>query len=191
MKCHDLSYWIYQKVLIETSWPFILNIPKGAYWKVITLQIGYIFKVPIEQKWPYWMKICLLNENVHFDKKCVFCLKMRILNENVSIDRKDTYWMKIMTINQMKNYSKFPTVLIVIFFKLVFFFFFGLNNEKIQESSHTNGSNNNTKWFFKTPYGCFSSQISHSLPYALAILFFSTINFGFNVYILCETMSRY
>ena len=94
MKCHDLSYWIYQKVLIETSWPFILNISKGVYWKVITLQIGYIFKVPIEQKWPYWMKICLLNENVHFDKKCVFCLKMRILNENVSIDRKDTYWMK-------------------------------------------------------------------------------------------------
>ena len=86
----------------------------------------------------------------------------------------------------MKNCSKFSIVWVV-----NFFFFFFINSEKIQESSHMNGSNNNTEQFFKIPYGCFCSQISHSLPYALPILFFSIINFGFNVYILCETMSRY
>ena len=62
--------------------PFILDILKGAYWKVITLHIGYILKclltenvfiewnMSIDQKSTYWMERCLLTENMHIDWKC-------------------------------------------------------------------------------------------------------------------------
>ena len=52
---------------------------KSAYW---------MKKVPIEWKYIYWPKMCLLNENVHID------WKMHILNENAPINRKCICWMK-------------------------------------------------------------------------------------------------
>ena len=58
--------------------------------------------------------------------------------------------------------TKFPIVWAVDFFVCLFYFL--SNSEKVQESSHTNGSNNNTKRFFQTPYKRFSSQISHLFP---------------------------
>ena len=66
-----------------------MDIPKGVYWKVITLYSLYILKVPIGWKDVYWPKMCLLNENVSIDKK------MCLLNKNVLIDWKITYWMKM------------------------------------------------------------------------------------------------
>ena len=95
-----------------------MDIPNGAYWKVITLHIEYIFKMPIEWKDAYWMKDvywlkrCLLNENVSIDRKCAYWLDIPkgiyckfitfyfgyILN--VHIERKCAYWPKMCLLNK-------------------------------------------------------------------------------------------
>ena len=41
-------------------------LPKGVYWYVITLYIGYQ-KVPIDRKCAYWLKMCILAENVSIE----------------------------------------------------------------------------------------------------------------------------
>ena len=66
----------------KRSLPFILDILKCVYWKVITLYIGYI-------KGVYWMKMYLLTEKLSIEWK--YCL----LNKNVHIEWKYAYWRVI------------------------------------------------------------------------------------------------
>ena len=127
----------------------------------------------------------LLNENVPIDRKCAYWMKMCLLTKNVHIEWKDTCWRVIILwgINS-GSYSfgnLFSTSSLSSFLetqetcgsssKLLFviwiFFFFWLNSEKIQESSYTNGSNNNTERFLYTFYKCYSSKIFilFSMPY--------------------------
>ena len=56
-----------------------MDILKGAYWNVITIHIGYILKVSIDWKCIYWMKMCLLNENMRFDWNGAYWMKMCLL----------------------------------------------------------------------------------------------------------------
>ena len=79
-----------------------MYIPKGAYWKVITIQIGYTKKYLLKGHNPsywiyikgaYWMIRCLLNEKVPIEWKG--WMKRCLLNENISIGRKCVYWIKM------------------------------------------------------------------------------------------------
>ena len=63
----------------KRSLPFILDILKCVYWKVITLYIGYI-------KGVYWMKMYQLTEKLFIEWKYVYWTKMCILNENMHIE---------------------------------------------------------------------------------------------------------
>ena len=91
---------------IERLQPFILDIPKDAYWNVITLHIGYtkryllkcynpLFGIYIKDT--YWPKMCLLTE------KCVYCMKIFLLTKKVLIEWKNDYWPKNYILN--KNMS--------------------------------------------------------------------------------------
>ena len=71
-----------------------MDIPKSVYWKVITLHIRYIWKVPIERKCDYWPKMCLLNK-MSIESKGAYGLKMYLLNKNVSTNKKSVYLMKM------------------------------------------------------------------------------------------------
>ena len=90
LKGHNPSYRIYKKVPIDwkdACWPKMC-LPKGVYWKITILQIGYT-------------KRCLLIEKMPIGRKCVIkrcLLKCHNLSywifKKVSIDRKDAYWPK-------------------------------------------------------------------------------------------------
>ena len=94
---------------------------KGVHWKVITLHIGYTKrclliekmlvgqkcayqKVSIErsqsfildiQKDVYWLKKCLLVENVSIKRCLLKCHNLSYwIFKKMSIDRKDAYWPK-------------------------------------------------------------------------------------------------
>ena len=71
-----------------------MYIPKGAYWKVITIQIGYTKKYLLKGHNPsywiyikgaYWMKRCLLNEKAEW--KDAYWMKIFLLVENVYLNK--------------------------------------------------------------------------------------------------------
>ena len=85
-------------MFIKMLWPFKLDIPKGAYWKVVTLYIEYTKKCLLKgHNFSYWIYIlkCLLTKNVFIEWKYVYWPKKYLLNGKVPTNRKYAYWMKM------------------------------------------------------------------------------------------------
>ena len=90
-----------QKVYIERSQSFILDIPKCVYWPKMCLLNE---NVPIGRRGARWMKMCLSKGvywnviilHIGYTKKC-------LLTENVFICRKCVYWQKIYLLKNEKS----------------------------------------------------------------------------------------
>ena len=109
--------------------------------------------------------MCLLNENVLIDWKYAYWIKMCLLkgynplginSGSYSFDKFFLTSFSFIFLKKTKNLWVFSKITIC---KSVFFFFFGLNSEKVQESSHINGSNNNTEWFLHLVTSSLSSSL--------------------------------
>ena len=69
----------------------VIYLPKCAYWKVINLHIWYTKMCLLKgHNLSYW-----IYQKVLIDRKNAYWMKMCLLNENMSIDWKDSYWMKM------------------------------------------------------------------------------------------------